>query len=64
MSFQYLILLSESVRRPGWFGQNYVAPCCEDSPVNVLLGNIVSGAVAVIQDIINSIWQLLFQRKG
>ena len=47
----------------GWFGLDYVPPCCEDSSINVLLGNIVSGGLALAQDIINYIWQYLFQSE-
>ena len=50
------------MRREGWFGLSYVPPCCENSPVNLVIGNIISAAVAFIQDTINNLWQFLFQR--
>ena len=55
-------LFLDGMRREVWFGLSYVPPCCENSPVNLVIGNIISAAVAFIQDTINNLWQYLFQR--
>ena len=56
-------LFLETVRVKGWFGLDYVPPCCSDSSINVLLGNIISTGLALVQDIINYIWQYLFRSE-
>ena len=57
------LIFEETVRLEGWFGLHYVPPCCSDSSLNVLLGNIISGGLALAQNIINFIWQYLFQSE-
>ena len=59
----YISLFKETVRVEGWFGLVYVPPCCEESSLNVLLGNIVSAALALAQDITNYIWQYFFESE-
>ena len=56
-------LFLETVRVEGWFGLDYVPPCCSDSSINVLLGNTISTGLALVQDIINYIWQYLFRSE-